>query len=648
MKARLALALGLALQACLSQPGSAQFRYDVLGSSPAPTRHNEASVPASACEMMGGRLWTSLASAQHPFRVWATCTGSYQADLQATLALIDGQWGPIRTYLGRQPLPDVGDADAGGDAAIDIYLVNIPDPVVDSSAAAFYELEMDRVAGNACALVAQFETAPRGSSCVALAGDAVATAFSVPDNSPAHPGKASGILLMRRNQVGSPDLLFTMTHELFHVFQFSFSRDVAVPPSGAHWFVEASAVWAEWYFHRDNPRRPPTGHLGLFTRFQGDERALNDTLQGHTYAAYVWPVFMTEDGGGGRVAAAWKAMEGQPDFNGLDDAIDQQLPFAENFRKFALRNRLDDFPGVKRDVTRHTNPDPHFPEIKPALVDLKTAFTNPVKIPNLRAAYRRLAVKPDTRKLELDFSGLSPAGDLDVDALVKIQGKWELRQIAGGKLRFCRTVAKERVDEIELVLSNHQKRAGEIIGGISVEALLDECKGWGGTITYEERGNLTTDPAVSFLTGTARHSLLASVSVEDGEGTATVQLRKETQGTENFENKCVLQSSSQTNASGGGSVVVDISVDADSVSGEYRISIGSVPFSGSWHEGANFACVIPIPAENRSGAYDDSWSYEIRGVLDPAQPGLLSGSLKEGLGTVENPEVKVTWSLFRY
>jgi hypothetical protein len=619
----------------------------VAASSPLHTHPLEPRIPAASCQTVAARQWSFVASVQHPFRVWATCTASYEADLAAAIALLDKEWGLIKAYMGREPLPDLGDAGAGGDRAIDIYLLSVPDPAQDPSGAALYEDELAK--RGTCGLSAAFESAPRGTQCAALAADAVAQAFAIPPfDAGKHPGKMSALVLLRRSQLNSADFIFPLTHELFHAFQYAFNYSAAFAGS-PHWFVEASAVWSEWYFNRTSAAYPSKDHARMFARFQGDERALNDSLNGHTYAAYVWPVFMTEDGGNDNVGAAWRAMETKTDGDGLDDAIDQQRGFAENFRKFALRNRLDSFPGVNASLTNHTNPDPRFPNIKPNLVDLKTESSLPMKIPNLRAVYRRLAVKPEVKKLELDLTALQSA-DLDVDALVKIAGKWELRSLpAGGKVRFCRTHAKERVDEIELVVSNHQKRTGSVTGGLGVEALLEECTGWGGTITYEERGEVTA--VSSFINGATSHSLLASVSVEDGEGHATIRLRDAAGGTERLGDKgeCPLTSSSETNASGSGRVTVEIVVDDSSPPGEYRITIGSVALAGSWHETTSGTCGgVSIPTDTRQGTYDEGWSYDIRGVLDPARPGVLSGTLKEGAGTLHDPAIRVTWSLIRY
>jgi hypothetical protein len=48
------------------------------------------------------------------------------------------------------------------------------------------------------------------------------------------------------------------------------------------------------------------------------------------YAAYIWPLFMEQQGGAQAVAAAWRALEHAQTWDQALGAIDAQVPFAAN------------------------------------------------------------------------------------------------------------------------------------------------------------------------------------------------------------------------------------------------------------------------------------------------------------------------------
>ena len=75
------------------------------------------------------------------------------------------------------------------------------------------------------------------------------------------------------------------------------------------------------------------------------------------------------------------------------------------------------------------------------------------------------------------FSDLAPAGDLDVDALVKIEGgAWERRRLeSGGAVTFCFSEPDEAVEELYLVLSNHNRDLFSIVEGEFTAQVLAAC-----------------------------------------------------------------------------------------------------------------------------------------------------------------------------
>jgi hypothetical protein len=69
--------------------------------------------------------------------------------------------------------------------------------------------------------------------------------------------------------------------------------------------------------------------------------------------------------------------------------------------------------------------------------------------------------------LRLDFTGLSPEADLDVDVLLKVEdGRWERRQLTGGSsMTYCLSNPGEAVEELYLILSNHNRDLFSVVEG---------------------------------------------------------------------------------------------------------------------------------------------------------------------------------------
>ena len=89
------------------------------------------------------------------------------------------------------------------------------------------------------------------------------------------------------------------------------------------------------------------------------------------------------------------------------------------------------------------------------------------RLRSLTAHYYRFLPDPSGGRLTLDFAGLVLARYLDVDAIVKIAGgAWERHQLQpGGALTFCLSEPEEVVEELYLVLSNHNRDLFSIVEG---------------------------------------------------------------------------------------------------------------------------------------------------------------------------------------
>jgi hypothetical protein len=215
------------------------------------------------------------------------------------------------------------------------------------------------------------------------------------------------------------------------------------------------------------------------------------------YSTYIWFYFMEQEVGPEAIAEIWQEF-GRLDPGTIDEAmaiIDAQLPFEKHFRDFAVRNlNLELQPGDPIDPS-YEDLDPQFPVGYPtpplivggtdteAWLPIVAEEAEPYRIADrlrsLTAHYYRFLPDPRGTMLVLDFSDLTPAADLDVDALVKIDGGvWERRRLeAGGVATLCLAQPEESVEELYLVLSNHNRDLFSIVEGEFTAQVLNRSCG---------------------------------------------------------------------------------------------------------------------------------------------------------------------------
>jgi hypothetical protein len=433
--------------------------------------------------------WAFLPSAAFPgkIKVWATCTGSYEEDLREMLGIAERLWGPMTEFMGVEPLPDEGTSAAGGDSAIDFYLADqeIGVPQRGSGAPA------DRSFGYSRA----------------------AAPFVGVTN--------SGFVVMRREMIGDPQFTKTLAHEFFHLLQqarnakLTFNWDIRPDDDpewdtlvyAEQWWTEATAEWAAFHFTRDMPQQDHlrlVAHQARFSYFLDNAAAIplhapqqrGESGWAYMYSTYIWFYFMEQEVGPEAIAAIWEAF-GRLDPGTIEQAraiIDAQLPFAEHFRDFAVRNlNLALEPGDPIDPG-YDDLDPQFPvdvvsprllvgaEEADAWLPLVSADEEPRRfadrLRSLTAHYYRFLLDPRGGMLTIDFSDLTPAGDLDVDALLKIEGgAWERRRFeSAGVVTLCLSEPDEDVEELYLVLSNHNRDLFSVVEGEFTAQVVAFCR----------------------------------------------------------------------------------------------------------------------------------------------------------------------------
>jgi hypothetical protein len=440
------------------------------------------SAPATCPPQSGSAgAWISRLSSAEQVRVWAQCRGEPAADaeterlVEKTLAVLRKIHAPM-TGLMTVPISDV----EGGDPAIDFY-------IVDPGWAVVRRRNSFRPGG-------------------------LGSTFS--DNPEIEKG-SSAFVLLPRFLLYTSRFHTTVIHEFFHVLQKAYNQQYALRQSAtpdvysAHWFPEASAVWASAHFDRtlapweDGRAAYLDAHLRFIQRFLPSTVALSAPEPvPHTYAAYIWPYFVEQEREGPEfMAAMWEGISGTSTFEQADDAIDAVFPFRDHFKDFALRNLNtayvpgDPLPDDQRYVALDSHfPDRHAPTYTEGTLEPEQDYTLTLPLPNLSARYVLLGADPLLQKVTFQFGGLTPADQIDVQALVYTQDGWLSQPLDFSnedEVVFCfdrgpTTLERRgRFDAMLLVISNHAVRADSSTSGeLVVEATADPCTPvWTGTIS---------------------------------------------------------------------------------------------------------------------------------------------------------------------
>jgi hypothetical protein len=530
--------------------------------------------------------WTHLDAKVADVRVWDCSSGDAATDaafLGRIAALFDKHW-PIMTGDMGPPLPDDG---TSGGPAIDAYLIEAGTCIRRN---------------NICRSLESSE--PGMKDAIALA---VKAAPYVAVGSGGE--KSSGFMILKRERAvaadGDLDFESDVIHEFFHVLQFAHTTR-ASKRLGEGWlqsfFTEGSATWSEWMYL---PEHSATTHQWWSGEFLVKPASLLLTDGRHEYSSYIWPFFIQQERRAPEaIFTAWAAAEGATGPDDVDAAVDQQLQFKTNFRRFALRNLNWKPPGHPLE-TVYGDMDPRFPiEEHPAVAKKDPKIqTNrdrdpvPVEIQSLMAQYQHFEVDDHVRKLVFDFQ-VNPQDALDVDALVKVDGTWKrIRSEDNTTLEFCREDPEERVDEILLVLSNHARNRdangdpAKMTGTCLITA-KDSCAAWSGSFRYVytvDETSLLTDMTGTYSTdnhlrieGVGR--IVGSTPAKPGEGldildTTWTDTWSSTRDERDHLTFCVGQQSDQTSTSfGSGTAPQKLIVSAtDQDPDQLTLALGGSP-----------------------------------------------------------------------
>ncbi|HEY2779475.1 MAG TPA: Ig domain-containing protein [Steroidobacteraceae bacterium] len=429
-------------------------------------------------------------------KVW-TCHATDaedQAVFTAVTGIFDRHWEEMTLDMG-EPRRDDG---SGGDDSIDVYVLDLGDCVKRNGR---------------CTQVG----AKRLAMCIPAAPAAGV------------PGGVSGYLLLRKDRALKNDVPFEadVVHEFFHALQFA---HVARTTRIVHlangttafdqsWYVEASAKWAEWAYlpastltevHPWYPANADSEFEYSDDRYQpGMVSLLQATDSDHPYASYIWPYFMQQQSKGPEIVTnAWTRAEFANGPERINNSINAQLNFAENFGDFMVRNLNYLFPGDPLK-THFWDMDSKFPkDATHSIITERENFPDigisfPVQkqplefhVQNLAANYINVELSAGTSGVShLLFSLDTDPNDLVLDSVAEVLGAtpsdatWQRFTSSNNTtLEFCLSDPKQNVDQLILMLGNPQfSQAGDSLVVPSVNGTLsitadNDCGEWSGSI----------------------------------------------------------------------------------------------------------------------------------------------------------------------
>ena len=422
-------------------------------------------------------------AASAPIRVWFPKPGG-EALVQRAVDLateIDASkmWSKEQAaMLGHTPCSDAKLTHDGGSGFLDVYLISTNDFSFDGRASSL------KLSGS--------ETAEGVTDPVILSGDALKN--QAVDN-------CAGITFIVLD-AGLPfdRLRVDMAHELFHAFSFSFQNSWA---PDRQWWMEASATWAEdLVYPQDNTERARL--YDTWAMVSGPEGPLDRYVYGGPpqYGAYLWPFYLRQKLGstdGSIVGQLWQASQG--------DAPLQAMPkldgWPDMWKEFALWNWNNDDPQLIKYRDGGEIPPQTLSQLTTCLTadECQTASdgsassfivngTRPVPMHLAYASIEYLAARPDTTvgEITFDLSAIHGKPGLGLQAILWIGDPAKPDEIKvedwsdRAKRQICLDV--EDVRRIVLVESNSNVfGSGNFSGSISVEASVNGCVGWVGTIT---------------------------------------------------------------------------------------------------------------------------------------------------------------------
>ncbi len=390
-------------------------------------------VDPSVCdtEYFKSKSWQSRAAAGGKIRIhWRTDRPEDGKDAASIASDLTAAYAKYKTLLGREPLPDSEvDCYHGPDGALDVYV--------------------DRVIGKSAITVPSTQATGNQADCEGYPGFIVT-----------NPTDAT--LSMR----------FVLAHELFHVFQMSYSYHSGCKDYA--WFDEGSANWAaHTVFPTDDSEHLWDGQLIGVHNDVADE-----------YYSWVFTLWIEQTLGADKIRKTFEQFEAQGNaVHAVDAAIGTWrkhfLDFAKHgwnqapYASFASWDRLA------------AQPRPHYQDVTQANLFLagqptRTAYAE-FAVDTRGRDYRRYPVTDDKIREIVFKNDLAGNPDARIGAILTLRGGQTRFEDWSGQesVKLCRDEAEDDVTEIVLVYANSKlddkwATGGQITGRPEL-ALRDTC-----------------------------------------------------------------------------------------------------------------------------------------------------------------------------
>jgi hypothetical protein len=445
----------------LARPNDPQSIFNQPPSAPVAARPDGALALAQTSAV----TWVSEPAAGGKARVWAKDEPGAQTTLLSFAgAVVTPIWPKLLQFF-RAPLPDDGKAgDAINlDTAVDIYLV-----------------DFDQVD-------------PRSAFCAgapAVEGCTVGADLGMSlSTEPRFDNKSSGYVLVK-STLDVDTWRATVAHELFHAAQDAFDNNESA------WLNEATATWGEFRILHElgwtvDCHDCAHGYLNDF--FDTFNEPLTTVDLKHEYGAYLYFYFAQMEKGDDIVFNTW----GNAAAAGVqgEEALDQLLPFHENFPKYALRSWNAEPLKQRYRESR----DPTFPDLQPptfeGVVEADASVALPTVLQPLGIEYFHFEFPDDAARQVIFENTVAGQPDGAVQALVRLPDGWQepADWTHRNKVTFCRDEPDQDIQELVVIISNGStKNALSPQPDPVLTGKPGGCTNWAGTVTMTYTNNMSS------------------------------------------------------------------------------------------------------------------------------------------------------------
>jgi hypothetical protein len=281
----------------------------------------------------------------------------------------------------------------------------------------------------------------------------------------------------------------TVAHELFHVAQDAFDN------KESPWLNEATATWGEFRILHElgwTVDCPNCAHGYLNDFFSSFNEPLTTADLKHEYGAYLYFYFAQMEQGDDVVFKTW----GNAAAAGVqgEAAVDQLLPFRENFPKYALRSW-----NAKPLKQRYRESrDPTFPDLQPptfeGVVEADDSVALPTVLEPLGIEYFHFEFPDDAVRQVIFENTVAGQPDGAVQALVRLADGWQepADWTQRDKVTFCRDEPDQNIQELVVIISNSStKNALSPQPDPVLTGKPGGCTNWAGTVTMTYTNNMS-------------------------------------------------------------------------------------------------------------------------------------------------------------